>query len=541
MEEKTKKMEKAQKEKRPEKKQQDRKQPEKKQVNIAKALAKAGNAVRERFMDVVYFGQDAYSDFRFRQKKAKRKREHMKQTLSPEKYKAYRKREIRHNALLGIAAAVGFILCVLLLAGLVKLIGFAGSKLFDRKPAETEILTETEASVVYPEKDITIGSTGCMLLHSPFIDSYPDAEGNYDFSSVYKFITPYYSAPDYMTCEFEGALGGEELGYSGYPSFKSPDIIIENIRDSGVDLQFLATNHIYDGWTYGFNRTMEVYEEKGIAYTGIRKTENDKHYYVADINGIRVGFVNYVYETTSQTDGINKSINGMTLESQDAPLLNSFDYYNTEPFYEEMKDNISRMKAEGVQFIIAQMHWGNEYQLQESDYQREIAQELCNMGIDAIIGGHPHCEQPIDVFEAAGGHHMFCIFSEGNALSNQRTYLMDEMPTGHTEDGSMITLTLHQDSKGDVSLKDIDLLPTWVYRYSDDAGSKYFILPLDDVANIESTTGIADIKEEAQASYDRTVEELGPGLKKAREAFGAAASAVPETENLDGHSEIGLL
>lgn len=504
----------------------------KKNPDIRKALSKAGRILAEHFMDAVYFLQDSYSDFRFKQKKAKRKREHLKQTLPPEKYQAYCKKERRHNIFIGMLAAGCIILCILLLVGFVKLISFAGTKIFSSKTPETELVTESETELLYPEKDITIGSTGCMLLHSPFIDSYPDAEGNYDFSSVYKFITPYYSKPDYMTCEFEGALGGEELGYSGYPSFKSPDIIIENIRDSGVDLQFLATNHIYDGWTYGFNRTMEVYEEKGIAYTGIRKTENDKHYYIADINGIRVGFVNYVYETTSQTDGINKSINGMTLESQDAPLLNSFDYYNTDPFYEEMKDNISRMKAEGAQFIIAQMHWGNEYQLEESDYQREIAQELCNMGIDAIIGGHPHCEQPIDVFEA-GGHHMFCIFSEGNALSNQRTYLMDEMPTGHTEDGAMVTLTLHQNKEGEVSIKDVELLPTWVYRYSDDDGSKYYILPLDDVANIEVTTGISDIQEEAQASYDRTMEELGEGLAKAREVFGAAASAVPETENFD--------
>ena len=96
---------------------------------------------------------------------------------------------------------------------------------------------------------------------------------------------------------------------------------------------------------------------------------------------------------------------------------------------------------------------------------------------------------------------------------------MDEMPTGHTEDGAMVTLHLHQNSRGEVSLTDVDLLPTWVYRYSDESGSKYYILPLDDVANIESTMGIADIREEAQASYDRTMEVMGPGLEKAKEAF----------------------
>lgn len=479
----------------------------------------------ERLKEAIFFLQDLWMDFRFEQKRARRKREHLKKTLSQEEFQKYRKKELQKNTGKAILALLCMAFCILLIAGILKLAGMAGNMLFGKIQPETEALTEAVTEKTYPEKEITIGSTGCMLLHSPFIDSYPDEEGNYDFSSIYQYITPYYSAPDYMTCEFEGALGGEDLGYSGYPSFKSPDVIIENIRDSGVDLQMLATNHIYDAWSYGFTRTMEVYEEKGIPYTGIRSSETEKHYHIADIDGVRVGFTDYVYETTSQTGGTAKSLNGMVMEEQDAPLLNSFDYENLDAFYTEMRENIRQMTSDGARFIIANMHWGTEYQLEESQYQREIAQALCNMGVDAVIGGHPHCEQPIDVFQTEDkSHSMFCIFSEGNALSNQRTYLMDEMPTGHTEDGSMITLTLHQDTSGNVSLTGIDLLPTWVYRYQDEDGSKYFILPLNDVENLETLTGIEGIREEAQASYDRTMEELGPGLTKAKEIFETASS-----------------
>ncbi len=475
------------------------------------------NRIKEWFLDLYYNLEDKVEEYFFQRKRQKRKQ---KASMSEDEYRAYtadqKKRTMKKTAVCLICAA----LCLLLVFGIVGL-----AKLFSGgKTPETEAMTETESETeapVYPVRDITVGSTGCMLLHSPFIDSYPDAEGNYDFSSIYKFITPYYSAPDYMTCEFEGALGGEELGYSGYPSFRSPDIIIENIRDSGVDLQMLATNHIYDGWSFGFNRTMEVYEEKGIAYTGVRKDTNQKHYYIADINGVRVGFVNYVYETTNMTDGPDKSLNGMYLEEQDAPLLNSFNYDDLEPFYVEMENNIYAMRQEGARFIIANLHWGTEYQLEESQYQRDIAQQLCNMGVDAIMGGHPHCEQPIDVLTSQdGSHKMFCIYSMGNALSNQRTYLlMEEMPTGHTEDGVMVTLHLHQDASGQVTITDVELLPTWVYRFSETSGSKYYILPLDDVENLEATTGISGIKDEAQASYERTMEELGPGLEKAKQAF----------------------
>ena len=401
---------------------------------------------------------------------------------------------------------------------------------------ETEIQTESETAYVYPEKDITIGSTGCMLLHSPFIDSYPDAEGNYDFSTIYKYITPYYSAPDFMTCEFEGSLAGPDAGYSGYPLFLSPDVIIENIKDSGVDLQFLATNHVYDGGSDGFHRTMQVYDEKNIAFSGIRENSTAKQYVVEEINGIKVGFIDYVYET----DGEGTNLNGIPLMQEDWDLVNSFDYNDLDSFYKEMQSNIASMKSEGAQFIIAQMHWGIEYQLEEADYQDEMAQKLCDLGVNAIIGGHPHCEQPIDVLDTSdGSDHMFCIYSEGNALSNQRTYLMDEMPTGHTEDGVMVTLTLHQNGDGSVEIKDIDLLPTWVYRYQDNDGSKYYILPLDDVANIEKTTGISDIQQEAQDSYDRTMEELGPGLEKAKQIFGGSSVSTAKTDNKTSNTGTG--
>lgn len=465
--------------------------------------------------------KDFFHELCARRRKAQKAQARFEQSLSPARLKQYRKHRLRRRLCTGCCTALVLCLCILLPVtasrhmrkgrrpiGTAKRQQEAGSAPGMRPKEEP-------APDVYPEKNITIGSTGCMLLHSPFLSSYPDADGTYDFSSIYRYITPYYSAPDFMTCEFEGALGGEELGYHGYPTFRSPDAIIQNIYDSGVDLQMLATNHIYDGLSYGFHRTMEVYEQKQIPYTGIRTSQEEKPYYIADIDGVCVGFLNYVYETK----GTGKNINGIPMDSQDTALINSFRYEDLDTFYKEAAENIRDMKKDGARFIVANLHWGTEYQLTESTVQREMAQRLCDLGVDALIGGHPHCEQPIDVFKSGDQTHaMFCIFSVGNALTNQRTYLMDEMPTGHTEDGVMVTLSLHQDADGQITISDVELLPTWVYRFQDN-GSKYYILPLDDVASLEAKTGITGIRADAQASYDRTMAELGPGLEKAQAFF----------------------
>lgn len=461
-----------------------------------------------------------YSNFRFRQLHNRKKDERLKKTLSPEKYKAYHRQERKRQEKAVLCFAAFILIGIILLFAVIKVLIFGGRSLAAAIQSvfvqEVQVESETETEKVYTEQDITVGSTGCMLLHSPFIDSYPDENGEYDFSSIYTYIAPYYSAPDYMTCEFEGALGGEEMGYSGYPMFHSPDAIIENIRDSGVDLQFLANNHVYDAFSTGFHRTMQTYEKLGIAYSGIRKSEQEKQYTIADVRGVKLGFLNYVYETP----GIGTNINGIPLDEGDQNLINSFDYDDLEPFYMEVKQNIASMKSEGAEFIIVQMHWGIEYQLTEADYQDEMAQKLCDLGVDAIIGGHPHCEQPITVLETADRtHSAFCVYSEGNALSNQRTYLMDEMPTGHTEDGVMVTLHLHRDTSGRVSITDVELLPTWVYRYQDEDGSKYFILPLDDVDHLEALTGIKDLGDEPAQSFKRTMETMGDGLRQAKEFY----------------------
>lgn len=440
--------------------------------------------------------------------------EHLKKTMTPAQYEEYVQREKKRRLMTGIGVGAGAVFFLLF-------VGMAGNRLVHsrKRPTPTGgttvvVETETEVTAVYTEADATLGSTGCVLLHSPFISSYPDENGNYDFSSIFEYIKPYYSAPDFMTCEFEGTLSGSD--YSGYPNFKSPDAIVKNVRDSGVDLQMLATNHVYDGLSSSFHRTMEVYEENQIAYTGVRETVDDKPYYIAAVNGIPVGFLDYVYETK----GSGVDINGIPVSADDEELINTFDYDALDDFYAEADERIRAMKKEGARFIVANLHWGTEYQLKESDQQREIAQKLCDLGVDALVGGHPHCLQPIDVFQSEDGKkQMFCIFSVGNALSNQRTYLMDEMPTGHTEDGVMVTLSLHQNTNGTVDIAGIDLLPTWVYRFQNN-GSKYYILPLDDVDALPEKTGITDLGDQPEDSYKRTMEVLGEGLEKARTAFG---------------------
>ena len=62
-------------------------------------------------------------------------------------------------------------------------------------------------------------------------------------------------------------------------------------------------------------------------------------------------------------------------------------------------------------FLVVSMHWGQEYHLEPSAEQQELAQFLADLGVDVIIGTHPHVIQPADWLTAADGAHQtqMCI------------------------------------------------------------------------------------------------------------------------------------
>ncbi len=419
-----------------------------------------------------------------------------------------RKHRRKRSGNRGIKTAVLVLFCCVILAG----IGTAAA--FHFMPSGSE---KQETAKQIEEQTITIGNAGDIIIHSPFYRSGAyKKDGDYDFTECFSNIKDVYGKGDFSVIDIETCLAGKEAGYSGYPMFKSPDSLVDSLASSGIDMILLANNHIYDYGNTGFLRTTQVMKDKGMLYTGVRHSEDEKRYVVQDVNGIKVGMINYVYETPRSDD--KKGLNGIAVDQEVAPLLNSFDPNDRESFYKDIEEQLNLMREDGAEFLIVYPHWGIEYQMTEADWQREIAQKLCDMGVDAIIGGHPHVIEPVDVFTSEDGNHKtFCAFSLGNQLSNQRREMM-RLKTGNTEDGLFINLEITRDKTGKVSLTGVEYIPTWVYKNA--SGPTYSIVPVNDPDTVEEKTGISGIKAQAQASYDRTYKIIGDGVNKVNEAYG---------------------
>lgn len=389
---------------------------------------------------------------------------------------------------------------------------------------EEEIVTEevVEAiEIIEEEPEIytaSILSAGDVILHSPFISSrvYHQGNGVYDYNAIFSYIKNYYESADFTVVNFESTVS--ESNYSGYPYFRSPVAIATALKQSNVDMCLLANNHIYDNSDSGLTMTMNALEENGLLYMGIRKSITESTYSIQEVNGIKVGFFNYVYETGAADS--QKSINANVVSNASADLINTFHYNNLEAFYEEIRTGLQAMQNAGVEYTIAYLHWGNEYQTEENRYQQAIAQQLCELGIDALIGGHPHVVQPVDLLtNTTGDHQMVCVYSMGNHLSNQRIEFMDSMPTGHTEDGLMVQLTLEKIDNGPVSLVETEFIPTWVYHTTKNGGSEYFIMALDNPEQLIQNATELDLSADVDKSLNRTNAIIGSGVEKIQTAL----------------------
>ena len=325
----------------------------------------------------------------------------------------------------------------------------------------------------------TIGVTGDVMAHGPVLNTAIQADGTYDFSKSFQYIAPYFSSYDFMVANLEVTLGGTEAGqYRGYPTFNCPDSMIDALKNAGVDMVTTATNHSYDTGHNGFIRTQQVLDEKGMLYVGTRTSADDPKYIVQNINGVKVGMINYTYEQEGST-GPQKNLNGIKMTEADSPLINSFNYRKMDAFYNEAAEVISSMRKEGAEFVVFFMHWGNEYELTASKTQQKIAQALCEKGVDVIVGGHPHVVQPMQLLTSENGNQTICLYSTGNNLSNQRRHEIKSSPNGHTEDGVIFSVEFSKYSDGTKAISNINVTPLWVSLDKNGDNSMYTVLPVD--------------------------------------------------------------
>ena len=308
------------------------------------------------------------------------------------------------------------------------------------QPKEKPIAVDLslEKPIVTSVKLVAIGD---ILIHQPVFRDAATLQGGYDFSSMFTKVKPFLEEADIAVANQETMIGGAELGLSGYPLFNSPYEIGDALKDSGIDLVTIANNHTLDKGEKGIVNALNYWDSIGMAYTGAFKSEEDREAIRTVIkNGISFSFLSYSYGT-----------NGLPVPEDKPYLINLIDL-------SLIKQDVE--KAKGLSdVVVVSMHWGNEYETQPNQMQLDLAKELSDMGVDIIIGHHPHVLQPMDWIQRDDGSRTFVMYSLGNFLSAQDGL---ERMTGGIG-GVEITKTASSGTSV-ISLSNPSFVPTYAYH-----------------------------------------------------------------------------
>lgn len=346
----------------------------------------------------------------------------------------------------------------------------------------TDSSSDVPGELTYTETTLLV--TGDVMYHSPQLDAaYYSASDEYDFTGCYKYIKDIVSGADYAIANFETTLAGNTSGYSyqGYPVFNTPDSGLSALVDAGFDMMLYANNHCYDTQHTGLIRTQEMFRALGLDYIGARTSTSEKTYKNVKVGDVTYGMLNST-DDLAYGKTYPRTLNGITLQNGDENLIDIFNHSLLEQFYTSAESRIAELRAAGADIIIYFIHWGEEYHLTHNDTQGAIAQRLCDMGVDVIIGGHPHVIQDAEILTSSDdSHKTLCFYSLGNLISNQNRLTMgDTMNSTYTENGLIVELTVRKYSNGDCVITSVDTVPLWVHRYPDSTGRfHYEVVPVE--------------------------------------------------------------
>ncbi len=103
-------------------------------------------------------------------------------------------------------------------------------------------------------------------------------------------------------------------------------------------------------------------------------------------------------------------------------------------FREEIIKEVQKTRQSNPEKVIfVSMHWGNEYELNSSSEQRELAHQIISAGADIIVGHHPHVVQGIELIQ---GKPVF--YSLGN-------FIFDQQFLPETREGLLIGTVIERD------------------------------------------------------------------------------------------------
>lgn len=236
-----------------------------------------------------------------------------------------------------------------------------------------------------------------------------------DTSELFDDITDFFKTADIVSANLESTVDESKPRGRHQPDAMparmntSQQMFDKFVDEAGINFFPTATNHAFDWDDSGVIATLDVLDASGALHAGTsRSTEEQDEVVVVEHDGVKIALLSYAFD-----------LNGHPLPKDHRYYANEvrFNDANPLPDYGLVERHVRRARDRGAEFIVAYCHWGWEFEMYPHVNIRDAAHNLVDLGIDVILGNHPHVSQPAEVIRREGRESALVTYAFGDFVS----------------------------------------------------------------------------------------------------------------------------
>lgn len=246
------------------------------------------------------------------------------------------------------------------------------------------------------DSDATLLSVGDIML-GRYVETLMNSAGeNYPFEKIGQFLR----GVDIASGNLEGTIIKDHKQTPDFSTkFSFSPRVAKTLRLNNFNLVFLANNHTLDYGENGLAETNDLLKQFEISASGHPSKIEETNVVIKNVRGQQIAFA-------------------------------SFNFTSPYPKEQEVFELVKNLKGKN-NFVVVNIHWGEEYALKANDFQKIVAHNLIDNGADLIIGHHPHVVQEVEQYK-----NKIIFYSLGN-------FIFDQYFSKYTKEGLAIGTTLN--------------------------------------------------------------------------------------------------
>lgn len=211
--------------------------------------------------------------------------------------------------------------------------------------------------------------------------SYHKTIDDQGYAWPFSLVKDYLAADDLTIANLEVVFTNRTKHTDKMYNLKAAPDHVQILIDGSIEMVNTVNNHCMDFMQTGYQDTLDILDEAGIArfgsvYPGQQYGYDDLG--VQQVGDIRIGFIGFSYPQDMDQKKIANRIKTLREE-------------------------------ENCDLVVVSLHWGRETHMTPEAWQVTYAKEVIDAGADLIWGHHPHVIQPIHFYKGKP-----ILYSTGN-------------------------------------------------------------------------------------------------------------------------------